>query len=154
MTTSQEIESLPLKFSDIPEDYLHPHVQGEWYSYGQPNYSVQNVDFSEPSKTEDEDVLALLETRNISYSLVRNIMPHLNSYMNEYEINRHHFEKDIFELLILLNFKEKDLYPAEFLLEIAKSVSDRCGKEMTNLALIIREFNDCYALNLPLKSNT
>ena len=81
-------------------------------------------------------------------------MPHLNSYMNEYEINRHDFEKDIFELLILLNSKEKDLYPAEFLLLIAKSVSDRCGKEMTNLSLVIREFNDCYALNLPLKANT
>ena len=75
LTTSQEIESLPLKFSDIPEDYLHPRVQGEWCSYGQPDYSVQNVDFSQPFKTEDEDVLALLETRNISYSLVRNLMP-------------------------------------------------------------------------------
>ena len=81
-------------------------------------------------------------------------MPLLNPYMNDYEINRHDFEKDIFELLILLNSKEKDLYPAEFLYEIAKSVSDRCGKEMTNLALIIREFNDCYALNLPLKLNS
>ena len=152
--TRQEIESLPLKFSDIPDDYLHPRVQGEWYSYGQPDYSVQNLDFSELSKTEDEDVLAILQSRDISYSLVRNIIPLLNPYMNEYEINRHDFEKDIFELLILLNSKEKDLFPAEFLLEIAKSVSDRCGKEMTNLSLVIREFNDCYALNLPLKSNT
>lgn len=109
---------------------------------------------SELPEINDEDILALLETRNISYSLVRNLMPLLNPYMNDYEINRHDFEKVIFELLILLNSKEKDLYPAEFLYEIAKSVSDRCGKEMTNLALIIREFNDCYALNLPLKANT
>ena len=109
---------------------------------------------SELPEINDEDILALLETRNISYSLVRNLMPLLNPYMNDYEINRHNFEKDIFKLLILLNSKEKDLYPAEFLYEIAKSVSDRCGKEMTNLALIIREFNDCYALNLPLKANT
>lgn len=109
---------------------------------------------SELPEINDEDILALLETRNISYSLVRNLMPLLNPYMNDYEINRHDFEKVIFELLILLNSKEKDLYAAEFLYEIAKSVSDRCGKEMTNLALIIREFNDCYALNLPLKANT